>query len=193
MNQDIFKEDLHLENDRALLRPLKITDIKSIENISYTEGLFEYGGRVKTRKDLKKYFEYCVRGKEDKTLYPFVIFDKKFNSIAGITMYGEIDLNNKRLEIGWTWLGLDFQGTGLNLASKELLLEYAFNKLGFRRVQFKVDIKNIKSQRAVEKLGGIKEGLLRDYNIQSYGESEGTYVYSILKNEWKKNTTGNDM
>ena len=79
------------------------------------------------------------------------------------------------------------------MASKELLLEYAFNKLGFRRVQFKVDIKNIKSQRAVEKLGGIKEGLLRDYNIQSYGESEGTYVYSILKNEWKKNTTGNDM
>ena len=96
-----------------------------------------------------------------------------------------MDLANKRLEIGWTWIGIQFQGTGLNKECKKLLLDFAFDKLGVRRVQFKVDITNTKSQRAVEKLGAVKEGLLRNYNVQSYGESKGTYVYSILKEEWK--------
>ena len=100
-------------------------------------------------------------------------------------MFGNIDFYHKRLEIGWTWIAEKFQGTGINEICKNLLLDYCFNIIGMRRVEFKVDIKNIKSQKAIEKLGAVKEGLLRNYNIQSYGESEGTCVYSILKEEWK--------
>ena len=65
-----------------------------------------------------------------------------------------------------------------------MLLDYVFKTIEFRRVEFKIDIKNIKSQRAVEKLGAIKEGFLRNYDIQSYGASEGTLVYSIIKKDW---------
>lgn len=85
-------------------------------------------------------------------------------------------------------MGEKFQGTGINTICKKLLLNYCFNQLKLRRVEFKIDIKNIKSQKAIEKLGAIKEGLLRKYNIQSYGESTGTYVYSILDLEWKSKT-----
>lgn len=100
-------------------------------------------------------------------------------------MFGNISFQNKRLEIGWTWIGEKFQGTGINAICKELLLDYCFNTLNLRRVEFKIDIKNLKSQKAIEKIGAIKEGLMRNYGIQSYGESEGTYVYSILREEWK--------
>lgn len=101
-------------------------------------------------------------------------------------MFGNISFQHKRLEIGWTWIGKKFQETGINASCKRLLLDYCFDSLDLRRVEFKIDIKNLKSQKAIEKIGAIKEGFLRNYNIQSYGESEGTYVYSILREDWKK-------
>ncbi|WP_409574952.1 GNAT family N-acetyltransferase [Sphingobacterium siyangense] len=68
---------------------------------------------------------------------------------------------------------------------QKILLDYCFDNLELRRVEFKIDINNLKSQKAIEKIGAVKEGLLRNYNIQSYGDSKGTYVYSILTEEWK--------
>jgi RimJ/RimL family protein N-acetyltransferase len=181
----MLNQEIILENTRVLLRPLKPSDIDEIEKISYTEGLREYGSYVKSRTDLEGYFDFCNVEKESNRLYPFLIFDKKYNCVAGVTMFGNIDFKYKRLEIGWTWIGFKFQSTGLNRECKELLLDYAFNDLGFRRVEFKIDIKNSRSQRAIEKLGAVKEGLLRNYDMQSYGESEGTFVYSIIKEEWR--------
>ena len=186
MNLEIFfSTELILENESILLRPLSIDDIDKIESISYDEALGEFGARVKNRDDLMDYFKFCLNSKKEKELYPLIIIRKEDNSPIGLTMFGNISFQNKRLEIGWTWIGKKFQGTGINAICKELLLEYCFNTLNLRRVEFKIDIKNLKSQKAIEKIGAVKEGLLRNYNIQSYGESEGTYVYSILKEEWK--------
>ena len=186
-----FDNQIVLESDRALLRPLVASDIDDLEKISYTDGLWEYGRRVKNKKDLEEYIGFCLDARKSKTLYPFAVIDKLDKQIAGITMLGGIDLANKRLEIGWTWLGTAYQGTGLNRACKAILLKYAFEELGMRRVEFKVDNKNIKSQKAVEKLGAFKEGCLRNYAIQSYGNSSGTMVYSIIDDEWK--TLKNNM
>lgn len=184
--ENFFSTELILENESILLRPLSIDDIDKIESISYDEALGEFGARVKNRDDLMDYFKFCLNSKKEKELYPLIIIRKEDNSPIGLTMFGNLSFQNKRLEIGWTWIGKKFQGTGINAICKELLLEYCFNTLNLRRVEFKIDIKNLKSQKAIEKIGAIKEGLLRNYNIQSYGESEGTYVYSILKEEWKK-------
>lgn len=183
---DLFNKEIVLENDSVLLRPLSGLDIDDIEKISYTDNLWEYGRRVKDRKDLEEYIGFCLNARNSKTLYPFIVVNKPDNKIAGITMLGGIDFTNKRLEIGWTWLGIAYQGTGLNRTCKSLLLNYAFEELGMRRVEFKVDNKNIKSQKAVEKLGAFKEGCLRNYAIQSYGNSSGTIVYSIINEEWEK-------
>ena len=185
-NDDFFSSKVILENELLILEPLSEKDIDAIENISYSHVLGEFGRRVKNRNDLEHYFEYCINAKENKELYPFIILNKSDREPLGITMFGNISFPNRRLEIGWTWLGEQYQGTGFNAKCKTLLLDYCFEILQMRRVEFKVDINNVRSQKAVEKLGATKEGLLRNYSIQSYGESRGTYVYSILKQEWNK-------
>jgi len=187
MNSSIFfSSELILENDSVVLRPLSINDIDSIETISYNKELGEFGAKVNNRAGLTDYFNFCLKSKEAKELYPLIILDKKTKDPIGITMFGNISFQHKRLEIGWTWIGEKFQGTGINANCKGLLLDYCFDSLELRRVEFKIDIKNLKSQKAIEKIGAIREGFLRNYSIQSYGESEGTYVYSILREDWKK-------
>ena len=183
---NFFSSQIILENESLLLQPLSNNDIDIIETISYSDELGEFGKRVKNRKSLEHYFNFCMNAKKANELYPFIILNKKSKEAIGITMLGNISFPNKRLEIGWTWLGEKFQGTGINYQCKKLLLDYCFDDLKLRRVEFKIDIENIKSQKAIEKIGAIKEGLLRNYNIQSYGNSEGTYVYSILKEEWSE-------
>ncbi|MDO6517802.1 GNAT family N-acetyltransferase [Zobellia uliginosa] len=185
MNLDMFfSSELTLQNKLILLRPLSIMDINAIELLSYDKELGEFGARVNNRSDLEEYFDYCLEAKKRKELYPLLIVDKNHNKPIGLTMFGNISFNHRRLEIGWTWIGTEYQGTGVNAICKGLLLDYCFEELDVRRVEFKIDLNNIKSQKAIEKLGAFKEGLLRNYNIQSYGESKGTYVYSILKEEW---------
>ena len=155
--EKFFSTELILENESILLRPLSINDIDKIESISYNKELGEFGARVKNRNDLMNYLEFCLNSKKEKELYPLIIIRKKDNSPIGLTMFGNLSFQNKRLEIGWTWIGEKFQGTGINAVCKELLLNYCFNTLNLRRVEFKIDIKNLKSQKAIEKIGAIKE------------------------------------
>ncbi|MBU2951058.1 GNAT family N-acetyltransferase [Tamlana agarivorans] len=187
MNLDIFfASELILENQTVLLRPLTRDDINIIETISYNKALGEFGARVNNRHDLEGYFDFCLNSKKEKEIYPLIIINKEDQQPIGLTMLGNMSFTNKRLEIGWTWIAEKFQGTGINAMCKKLLLDHCFDTLNFRRVEFKIDIRNLRSQKAIEKLGAVKEGLLRNYNMQSYGKSEGTYVYSILNEEWKK-------
>lgn len=183
--ETFFSSELILENESIFMRPLTIHDIDTIESISYSTALGEFGARVKNRNDLTDYFNFCLHAKQEKELYPLIIIRKEDSDPIGLTMFGNISFQHKRLEIGWTWIGEKYQGTGINTICKRLLLDYSFDILDLRRVEFKIDINNLKSQRAIEKIGAVKEGLLRDYNIQSYGESKGTYVYSILQQEWR--------
>jgi RimJ/RimL family protein N-acetyltransferase len=168
------------------MRPLTFDDIDQMESISYHKELGEFGARVKNRNDLTDYFNFCLNSKKEMKLFPLMICGKENNSPIGVTMFGNISFQHKRLEIGWTWIGENLQGTGVNAICKRLLLDYCFDNLNLRRVEFKIDVNNLKSQKAIEKIGAVKEGLLRNYSIQSYGVSKGTYVYSILKEEWGK-------
>lgn len=181
-----FSSDIILENKSVVVRPLTLQDLDALETISYHKELGEFGARVKNKTDLLEYINICLQAKKEKELYPLIILNKDSNTPIGVTMFGTISFSHKRLEIGWTWIGAQFQGTGINGMCKGLLLAYCFDVLALRRVEFRIDIKNLKSQKAVEKLGAVKEGLLRNYNIQSYGESAGTYVYSVLKEEYRK-------
>lgn len=183
--ETFFSSELILENESILMRPLTIDDMDKIESISYSKALGEFGARVKNRSHLTDYFNFCLHAKQEMELYPLIIIRKEDGDPIGLTMFGNISFQHKRLEIGWTWIGEKYQGTGINAICKRLLLDYSFDILDLRRVEFKIDINNLKSQRAIEKIGAFKEGLLRNYNIQSYGESKGTYVYSILQQEWR--------
>jgi RimJ/RimL family protein N-acetyltransferase len=96
-----------------------------------------------------------------------------------------IDWDNKVLEIGATWIGREFQGTGLNANMKFLMLQYAFETLNFEKVEFRIDERNTRSRKAVEKLGAKLEGILRKNVYLNDGFKRNTCCYGMLREEWK--------
>jgi len=122
----------------------------------------------------------------NKIHYPFIIFDKQLNAYAGSTSFMNVSNKDRRLEIGATWIGNRFQKTGLNRNCKFLLMSYAFDELGFERVELKTDERNIKSRTAIEKIGGKFEGILRSHTLMSDGFRRNTVYYGILKSEWRE-------
>jgi RimJ/RimL family protein N-acetyltransferase len=103
---------------------------------------------------------------------------------AGSTSFANVSNRDKRLEIGWTWIGKKFQKTGLNRNGKLLMLQYAFETLQFERVELKTDERNMASRTAIEKIGGKFEGILRSHMVVKDGFRRNTVYYSILSKEW---------
>lgn len=114
----------------------------------------------------------------------FAILLAETGEPVGVSGYLEIRPPHRSVEIGRTWIGRDWQGTRVNPESKYLLLRHAFETLGAIRVQFKTDLNNARSQRAIEKLGAVREGVLRRYQIRSNGLPRDTVMYSVLTEEW---------
>lgn len=114
----------------------------------------------------------------------FVMRDAQTDEIMGMTRYYKIEPEHKRLSIGWTWYVPKYWGRVHNKECKLLLMQYAFETLGFRRVEFEVAHQNIRSQKAVEKIGGIREGLLRKHSLQTDGSVRHTAVFSVIDDEW---------
>lgn len=129
---------------------------------------------------------FCQKAQIEWTLErtPFVIVDNKNNEIVGSSSLGSIDLGNKKLEIGWTWLAGHARQTGINTEAKWILLRHAFEDLGMIRVQLMTHHLNTQSQRAIEKLGAVREGLLRNHMVYPDGHIRHTVVYSIVDAEW---------
>ena len=116
--------------------------------------------------------------------YPFAIFHKREKKIIGSTRFIDINKANKRLEIGGTWLHPDYWATVVNPDCKYHLLKYCFEELGTYRVQLKTDENNIRSRKAIEKIGGRFEGILRNDMIRDNGTKRNSAYYSILDTEW---------
>ena len=183
-----FKNRIELENNSVKLSPLDWKHFDSLFSVmtDYPDLLKYSPQKFGTKELLKKYMHNALSQKESGLRYPFVIFDKLRNSYAGSTSYGNISNTDLRLEIGWTWIGRDFQRTGLNRHCKFLLLKYAFEDLQFERVEFKTDSRNLQSRKAIEAIGATYEGALRSHMLMPDGYRRTTVYYSILRNEWKQ-------
>jgi len=144
--------------------------------------------------ELKEFINTSLEDRKRNFRYSLTIIQKASGEIAGSTSYANISAKDKRLEIGWTWLGKKFMGTGLNKECKFLLLQYAFEHLKFERVEFKTDVLNKASRKALEKIGAKEEGVLRSHTLMHDGRRRDTIYYSILANEWTnlKNTIFNN-
>jgi RimJ/RimL family protein N-acetyltransferase len=176
----------HLENDFVKLSLLNLSNYKHLLDIAQEKDLIFYSpSDISTPEKLKDYVQVAVDGYYHKTTIPFIIYDKRKQAFAGSTRFGLINWKNKVLHIGWTWIGHEFQGTGLNLQMKFLMLQYAFETLGFDKVEFRIDERNQKSRKAVEKIGATLEGVLRKDTIMTDGFKRNTCCYGILKEEWQ--------
>lgn len=183
--KSFFDSGIILENNRARLTPLTAGDIHELAKVAYEPSLWQLGmSNIKEEKDLREYIDIALKEKAARVAYPFLIFDKQTNSVAGSTRYGNISFPNKRLEIGWTWIHPKHQGTGLNKACKFLLLQFAFERLQFNRVELKTDVLNQQSQKAMRKIGAKEEGVFRSHSITSAGRIRDSIFFSIIKEEW---------
>ncbi len=176
-----------LENRRARLLPFTAEGAEGLREIIFDDTIWKYMGHyIRTEEDLNDYISATLKAANNQTTIPFLVIDKDYGTLAGCTRLGKLDINNKRAEIGWTWYGTQFQGTGLNAAVKELVLAYGFEVLKLNRIQFGADIRNIRSQRAIEKLGAVKEGIRYAHYVDSEGEVQDDVYYSIVRNQWEE-------
>ena len=140
--------------------------------------------RPATLADMDHLVQQALEARQQGQEYPFVIFDLQSQRLVGSTRFLDISAANRSLEIGWTWLTPDVWRTGINTECKYLLLRYCFETLDLLRVQLKTDSRNLRSQQAIERIGGVKEGVLRHHRIMPDGYLRDSVYYSILAEEW---------
>lgn len=134
---------------------------------------------------VREYIESALKQKAEGSRFPFVILNTENNHILGTTSFHDILLNVSRYEIGYTWYAKSVQRTHVNTTCKFLLLQYAFESLNANTVGFLTDIFNFKSQKAIERLGAKKEGIIRGDALRKDGTIRDTVKYSIVKGEWE--------
>lgn len=177
--------NITLESERALLRPLEPDDEPALQEVADDDSLWIYGLQDLSKPaELKKYIISAITERENGTSAVWVIIDKKTNKLAGCTRLAEISWRDERGQIGWTWIGRDFQGSGLNKEMKYLMLTYGFEVLGLNRIEFKADERNHQSRQALLGIGATREGVLRQHMKIHNGYIRNTVFYSILKSEW---------
>ncbi len=178
--------NLTLHTDKILLRPLIPGDYILFEKITTDPDVwiyFTYDLSVKS--DLKSWVDTAVNDIKNKSRMAFTIIDKTLGKATGSTSFGNISYRDKRIEIGWTWIAKDYQGTGVNNQIKYLMLRYAFEVFGFERVEFKTDVLNIPARKAFQRIGAREEGILRSHTLMTHNRRRDTVYYSILKSEWE--------
>lgn len=181
-----FNKAYILEDERVLLRPLMIDDVDHLLTFSLQEPiLWQFSfQKADGAENLKNYIQSALDARRKQTEYPFIVFDKQTQRYAGSTRFYDIQLTNQTLEIGYTWYGRDFQGTGLNKHCKFLLLQFAFEEINMERVAFRADNKNAKSIAAMKSIGCTEEGVLRSHIPLPDGRRRDSIILSILKEEW---------
>ena len=186
MEEFDFKHDIFLENERACLEPLEPAHFDALKDIILSDKeLMRYSPMpLQTETDLRYYFDIAFQNRYDKVRYPFAVFDKQTNTYAGSTSFCFIFNHDRRLELGFTWIGRQYHGTGLNTAMKYLMLKYAFDNLGFCRVEFKTDVRNQQSRNAIQKLGATYEGEFRSHMTLPDGQRRNSVYYSITSDDW---------
>jgi RimJ/RimL family protein N-acetyltransferase len=163
------------------LEPLSASHINNLEKY-FTCQLTQYFPRQ--FNSVKDYFSSVATDKCFGEAELFTVIHKKSSNPIGCTGFFSKDEANRKIQIGGTWIGQAFQGTAANVEAKYLLLKHAFDKLKYVRVEFTTDLRNLKSQAALEKLGAKREGTLRNHLILSTGKLRDTVYFSIVDSEW---------
>ncbi len=165
------------------LEPMTEDHIPALAEIGVGQSFWKFMlyGEMKSEEDMRHWVRKILARVND---VPFVVVHLPSGRAAGATRYLNISPMDRGLEIGGTWYGVEFQRTVVNTESKYLLLRHAFETLGAIRVQLKADVRNIRSQKAIERLGAVKEGVLRNHMILPDGTVRHSVVYSIVDAEW---------
>lgn len=174
-----------LEGRTVRLEPLTLDHAEPLSAVAMEPDLWRWTiSRVETEADLRRYIHDALALQRAGTALPFCTIARDSNRAVGSSRLGNYDAANRRVEIGWTWVAAPWQRTTINAEAKLLMLDHAFEELGCLRVEFKTDSLNVRSQGALEKLGAVREGVLRSHMIVQGGRRRDSVYYSILVEEW---------
>ena len=161
------------ESHREILRPL-----------AEDESIWRYMPSNSMGEHFNAWFDSALAAQASGSQVPFVVSRNEDQKIIGSTRFYHIDNDNKRLCIGYTWCAEEARGSQVNPEAKLLLLQAAFEQLHFNRVEFNADARNLRSCAAIEKLGAIKEGVLRKHMVVQDNYARDTVVFAIIKDQW---------
>jgi len=189
MKQDVsmthWLEALHLKGKSCQLIPLSITHLNDLIAAANDGDIWAIRyAQVPNPETMEAEISRRLLLQEQGLMLPFTVINSETQRIVGMTSYTQIDQDNKRLGIGWTWYAKQAQRTAINTACKYLLLKHAFENLECIAVEFKVDAFNIKSQNAVLRIGAKLDGTIRNHSKLNDGHVRNMLLYSILPHEW---------
>lgn len=176
--------DTTLDGDTVRLVPLSLDDAQELLAAAESPQTFRYFSRMPDPWTIDGWRSFLSSLIDDPTVVPFCITLRESARRIGVTTYLDIRPDHRGCEIGWTWLAPDQRGTRTNPEMKRLMLAHAFDDRRAIRLALKTDLRNTQSQRAIEKLGAVKEGVLRDHVIMPDGYRRSTVVYSLTADEW---------
>jgi RimJ/RimL family protein N-acetyltransferase len=174
-----------LENEHVLLRPVREADRGPLREIAMDPEIWRYFViRVDTDSDFDAFFDAGLADQEAGRRIVYYIAEKSSGRAVGSMSFFNLAEQDRRLEIGWTWLGRDFRGQGVNRWAKFLMLEHAFERMGAERVEFKTDRLNVQARHGLRNIGAREEGTLRSFNPMPDGRRRDAVYYSVLRPEW---------
>lgn len=176
-----------LTRNNVTLAPLEEMHFDELTELAADKHIWQhYIFDASNEKNFRKSLNDALTARDKETQYPWVIVHKSTGKIIGSTRLMDIVPEHRKLEIGWTWLLPEFWGTGINEECKMLILSYCFEVLHAVRVLLKTDENNMRSRKAIEKIGGKFEGILRNDMIRENGTHRNSAYYSIIDAEWKE-------
>ena len=177
---------LALEGRIVRLVPLAEAHVTELSQVGLRPEIWQHMlyGDIDSEEKMLGFIRDLLQRQGRGTDLPFTVILKATGKAIGCTRYMYINIPDRGVEIGGTWYGPEYQRTGVNTECKYLLLYHAFETWGCIRVQLKTDQNNVRSQRAIERLGAVKEGVLRNHMIRPDGIVRDTVMYSIIDREW---------
>jgi RimJ/RimL family protein N-acetyltransferase len=179
------REEITLENAVVTLAPIQLQDEPGYASIAFdptTWAYFVY--RIDTPEELAEFVAASVRATQSGERTCYTIRERRTGTIAGTMSFGNDSPRDRRIEIGWSWLGASYRGTTINKYAKLALLQHAFETKLYDRVEFKTDVLNGRARRALKKIGATEEGVLRSHTLMPGARRRDTIYYSILRAEW---------
>jgi N-acetyltransferase len=174
-----------LEGRFVRLEPLSLSHHAQLCDVGLEEDLWQWiPERVTTRDEMRAYIQSALNLQAAGSAVPLATIDRASGRAIGSTRFGNIDRANRRVEIGWTWLGREFQRTAANTEAKYLMMRHAFETWGCIRVELKTDSLNARSRNAILRIGAKEEGTLRNHMLTWSGRVRHTVYYSVVDSEW---------
>ena len=177
-----------LIGDTVRLEPMREAHLEALCRVGLDPRVTRYMlFQLRTHDQMASYVSEAIAARAARTAIPFVTVLREAGSsetVVGSTRFGNIDPRNRRMEIGWTWIGLQWQRTIVNTEAKYLMLRHAFEVLECLRVEFKTDSLNERSRAALLRIGAVQEGVFRNHVITAEGRVRHSVYFSITADEW---------